>query len=58
MELAISINLQNEGIVQICGVSSVGKEALSINISVKVAAMNVLTETQLKYHIARELCIA
>lgn len=57
-ELAISINLQNEGIVQIRGVSIIGKEAMSNNISVKVAALNVFIETQLKYHIARELCIA
>lgn len=57
-ELAISINLQNEGIVQIRGVSIIGKEAMSNNISVKVAALNVFIETQMKYHIARELCIA
>lgn len=41
MELAISINLQNEGIVQLRGVSRFGEEAKSINMFAKVLALNV-----------------
>lgn len=47
MELAISINLQNEGIVQLRGVSRFGEEAKSINMFAKVVALNVSIKSQL-----------
>lgn len=47
MELAISINLQNEGIVQLRGVSRFGEEAMSINMFAKVVALTVSIKSQL-----------